>query len=204
MKGMKTSPIASGALALPGQITDVSLSLKRGLSAKEYGRVFSLLGRIGRGHPWWIGDALLACEKDHGETYAQHAEIMGLEARTLVNVAHICERIEPARRRAELSFGHHQVVAALESLSDQDRWLEKAATKHWTRAEFRREMKTAGVLRTRSISELEKPDTPEQRIRHALEMIHATRQRLELDQRKTPWAPEQVDDLLNELEAVLA
>jgi len=56
---------------------------------------------------FWLGDLLLAGEEYHwlGADYADHS---------LDNIKSVCRRIEPSRRREELSFDHHATVARLD------------------------------------------------------------------------------------------
>ena len=189
---------------LPGTVTVTSLRLKGDLSYEEWERSCRLVGRVGRGVQWWVADLVMYGEAHFGERMAQGVESMGYDPKTLTNIAWVAERITPGRRRAALSFSHHQVVAALDDTKKQDRWLDKAEAHGWTRAELRTAMKEAGDLPGRggpSEGTAESADERWQRIRKALDVIRATRERVEREARA--WEPKEVDDLLNDLELVL-
>jgi hypothetical protein len=77
----------------------------------------------------------------YGERYKLVASITGYDTQTLMNMAYVTSRFEPARRRESLSFSHHAELAAL-CREEQDRWLERAALERLSvralRAELRR------------------------------------------------------------------
>ncbi len=75
---------------------------------------------------WWIGDALRFGERRYGETYAQALEETDYEYGSLANMAYVAGKVEVSRRRENLSFAHHQVVAPLPP-EEQERWLAEAA-----------------------------------------------------------------------------
>lgn len=191
---------------LPGTVTVTSLRLKGDLSYEDWERSCRLVGRVGRGVQWWVADLVMYGEAHFSDKWSQGVEAIGYDPRTLTNIAWVAERIAPGRRRASLSFAHHQQVAGLDDQRKQDAWLDRAERKGWTRAELRAAMKEAGDVKGRGGPEegtAEGADERWQRIRKALDIVRATRQRLELEQRKHSWDPEAIDDLLNELEAVL-
>lgn len=70
-----------------------------------------------------------------GEEYAQAVEGLGLSPGTLVNYSYTCRQVARSRRRPELSFAHHRVVAPL-SPEGQRAWLGKAADNTWTRSQL--------------------------------------------------------------------
>jgi hypothetical protein len=83
------------------------------------------LGTVGRGSGWWIGDWVRFGNARYGERYKLVASITGYDTQTLMNMAYVTSRFEPARRRESLSFSHHAEVAAL-CEEEQDRWLDRA------------------------------------------------------------------------------
>lgn len=99
------------------------------------------LGTVGRGSGWWIGDWVRYGNARYGERYKLVASITGYDTQTLMNMAYVTSRFEPARRRESLSFSHHAEVAAL-CREEQDRWLERATLERLSvralRAELRR------------------------------------------------------------------
>ena len=86
---------------------------------------------------FWIGDWLNYGEKKYGETYAQAIDQTSYEYGTLLNDKYVASRVEISRRRDNLSFSHHQEVAAL-SPEEQTELLDLAEEKSLPRAEFRK------------------------------------------------------------------
>ena len=64
----------------------------------------------------------------------------GLSYQTLRNYAWIAGRYPVARRRDDLSFGHHAEVASL-SEDDQDMWLLRSSVQKWSRNDLRRALR---------------------------------------------------------------
>jgi hypothetical protein len=62
---------------------------------------------------WAIADAVNFGRDAYGDLYAQWVQETGLAKRTLTNYARIGQLMEPARRRADVSFSHHAEVATL-------------------------------------------------------------------------------------------
>jgi N6-adenosine-specific RNA methylase IME4 len=69
---------------------------------------------------WWI----YGCKREYGDGRAL-AEQVGIDYGTIFNYASVVRAFEISRRRENLSFGHHQAVAALPA-SQQDQWLKRA------------------------------------------------------------------------------
>jgi hypothetical protein len=111
---------------LPGRVTPTSLALQQGLSPDEWCRVLILLGRIGRGSQWWLGDALNYGEGAYGEAHAQYVEQAGYSVKTLLNLSWVAAAVAPERRREDLSWSHHEAVAGLDA-DKQVAWLAVAA-----------------------------------------------------------------------------
>ncbi len=85
---------------------------------------------------WALADAINFGEQAYGEDYAQWVDETGLSKRTLQNIARIGRAIEPARRRAEVSFSHHAEVVSL-PVPEQERLLDAAEAAGMTRYELR-------------------------------------------------------------------
>lgn len=81
------------------------------------------LGVIGRACAWWIGDWLRYGNLRYGEKYSRATQITGYDVKTLRNMVYVASRFDISRRRSNLSWSHHAVVAAL-SPEEQERWLE--------------------------------------------------------------------------------
>lgn len=83
-----------------------------------------------------LADAINFGELAYGDLYAQWVEETGLAKRTLQNIARIGRAIEPARRRAALSFSHHAEVVSLPT-NEQESLLEAAERSGMTRYDLR-------------------------------------------------------------------
>jgi hypothetical protein len=91
---------------------------------------------------WWIADWLAYGESSFQDRYFEAIKTTNLSYQTLRNYAWVARRLEIARRRDALSFGHHAEVAALEQ-PEQDYWLRKAEQLGWSRNQLRNEVKTS-------------------------------------------------------------
>ena len=114
-----------------------------------------------RSSQWWVGAWLVcgedrwlktsdlderaraAAKREYENRYRLAREMLGLEDQTLHNIATVFRKVPDSRRRDELSWGHHESVAALPA-AEQKKWLALAVAKEWTRGELRRALRTAG------------------------------------------------------------
>lgn len=85
---------------------------------------------------WAIADAINFGRDAYGDLYAQWVQETGLAKRTLTNYARIGQAIEPARRRADVSFSHHAEVVTL-PVPDQERLLDAAVASGMSRYDLR-------------------------------------------------------------------
>src|SRR5258705_4874231 len=83
------------------------------LTFDEYLDAGRKLFQLNRVSQWWIGDWCNYGEARYGEKYEQAVRDTGYDRGTLRNIASVAGRIEPSRRRDNLSFKHHVEVAAL-------------------------------------------------------------------------------------------
>jgi hypothetical protein len=104
------------------------------------------LGGISRSNQWWLGDWLRYGTAKWGEKYVEASRITGYDVRSLTNMASLAACFEISRRRDNLSWSHHAVVAALDP-DEQDRWLDMAAAERLSVADLRIELR--GVERRR-------------------------------------------------------
>lgn len=99
---------------------------------------------------WILGDWLQYGEERYGEKYAQALDATSFSYGTLRNDRWVASRIEPARRRDDLSWSHHQEVSSLEP-EQQDFYLEEAERQGWSKRELReaiRKERSDGVCET--------------------------------------------------------
>lgn len=139
-ENLTTQPVA--ALILPGVMTPTSLTLPEGLSFADWEQAGALLQRIEGAVRWWVGDWLNFGERRYGEAYSQAILETGLAERSITNAQWVAGKIEPTRRRVDLSWSHHSEVAALEP-AEQDRMLAAAADKGWNQKALRQAVKKA-------------------------------------------------------------
>jgi hypothetical protein len=99
------------------------------------------LGAISRSNQWWLGDWLRYGAAKWGEKYAEAAKITGYDVRSLANIASLAGCFAISRRRDNLTWSHHAVVAALDP-DEQDRWLDMAATERLSVADLRIELRS--------------------------------------------------------------
>ena len=114
----------SNVLDLPSEcVSDIALVLPDGLSYNAWAGVGKRIFAISHATQWWIGDWVIKGEYSHPEVYTQAIPERSIEA--IRKYTWVASRIEPARRRVELTFSHHEKVARL-GPTDQDRWLKWA------------------------------------------------------------------------------
>jgi hypothetical protein len=99
------------------------------------------LGGISRSNQWWLGDWLRYGTAKWGEKYVEAAKITGYDVRSLANMASLADCFEMSRRRDNLTWSHHAVVAALDP-DEQDRWLDMAAAERLSVADLRIELRS--------------------------------------------------------------
>ena len=127
------------------QVTKTSLKIDKSISGKEYLKVGDFLKRLDGAIQFWVGDWYLRAYADarfFGGT-AYSASLI-FPKRYVQNIAYVCKRIESSRRREDVSFSHHQVVAPLKP-KEQDFWLEKAAKEDISVMKLRRDIKRAKI-----------------------------------------------------------
>jgi hypothetical protein len=123
-----------------GAATAVSLDLPTDISYERYEAVGFALGRAHRTVAWMMGDWINHGEFVFGEKYAQAMLVTNMAEQTLMNYAHISRRIPRERRRAELPFSVHALVAPLEP-QEQTAWLDRAVENDWKREDLREHLR---------------------------------------------------------------
>lgn len=118
------------------------LYVRRSPSWDEYDEVGFSLGGMRGSVPFWIGDYINRGEDTFSARYSQALTHFGqIDYYTVANYASVCRRV-PARigrkshRRDELSFSHHDAVAA-QTHKKQAYWLERAVKENLSSKELR-------------------------------------------------------------------
>ncbi len=116
-------------------------------------RNWELLGqflfRLDHSIQWLIGDWLLQGETNQWGKHEEIAQALDYEVKTLYDYRYVARNVHFSVRTEKLSFGHHKLVAHLET-EQQGRWLSKAANgdidgetglaKPWSISRLRREL----------------------------------------------------------------
>lgn len=119
------------------------------LDANEWAVAGRRIGAIGRSVQWLLGDWIAYGNERFGERYARASRITGYDPQTLMNMVYVASRFATSRRRENLSWSHHEALAALEP-PEQEGWLEQAASHRWSVSDLRGMLRLA---RKRDLSE---------------------------------------------------
>jgi hypothetical protein len=130
--------------------TAVAWVPERDLDLAEWSRAGQRLGVMNRCSPWWLGDWIRYGNSKFGEKYSRASAITGYDRQTLMNMVYVASRFEFSRRRENLSWSHHEVVAGLPP-TEQDQWLDRAVAERWTRADLRLELRAHQGQRDRPL-----------------------------------------------------
>lgn len=116
--------------AVPGTLTEVSLTLRPDLTQQEWLDVGKNLGRAAQGVQWLIGD-WLNYGVDRGYIlygkYELAAELTHMTKDWLYVCAWVARSFAPNERRPELSFTHHKQLASLKPGIERSALLQVAA-----------------------------------------------------------------------------
>jgi hypothetical protein len=119
---MKVSPIGW----VPGRELDVT----------EWASTGRRLGTVGRCIQWLIGDWIAWGNERFGERYSRASKITGYDTQTLMNMVYVASRFSLSRRRENLSWSHHEALAAV-GAEEQEEWLDRAADHRWSVSDLR-------------------------------------------------------------------
>ncbi len=128
----------------PWRFGERALFIRQGISWDEWVSVWQTAEGMHQSSSFYIGDALLAGMREFGEKFAQVVDPKYVNQQR--GAMWVCSRIEPERRRANLSYSLHRELAALEP-DEQDRWLALAEAGSWTVKRLKEAMVIAGLRR---------------------------------------------------------
>jgi hypothetical protein len=112
--------------------TRVGLELPDGLEWVQWEHLGVQLQELAWSYQWYLGDWLLYGEHNYGEEAYQAVQAdSGLALSTLQKAAWVCQSIPLPRRVAELTFSHHERVAAL-TPDEQEYYLGLALQEKWS------------------------------------------------------------------------
>jgi len=109
------------------------------MSFTEWTALGRRLAHVSSASAWALGDWLLFGQRSFGRRYRTALQETNLDYQTLRNYVWVAGRFDPPRRRDALSFQHHAEVASMPE-AEQDLWLHRAETEHWSRNELRRRL----------------------------------------------------------------
>jgi hypothetical protein len=110
------------------------------LDLAEWVTVGRRLGAMARCSQWWLGDWIRYGNTKFGERYRRAAAVTGYDVQSLMNMVYVASRFEFSRRRENLSWSHHETVAALDR-DEQERWLGRAGRDSLSVADLRLELR---------------------------------------------------------------
>lgn len=126
------------------------------LDANEWASAGRRIGVVGRCVQWLLGDWSVYGNEKFGERYSRASKITGYDPQTLMNMVYVASRFPISRRRENLSWSHHEALAALEP-DEQDSWLDQAEGHRWSVADLRTMLRLA---RKRSLAEQVEDEEP--------------------------------------------
>ena len=107
------------------------------ISFEEWRAVGKKLDQRQRALSFWIGDWIsFGRDKWEKGKYKEAEAEFTQKYGTLTNAVYVCQRIEPSRRRENLSFSHHREVAKFD-IKEQDYYLDYAEKNHLSSRELR-------------------------------------------------------------------
>jgi hypothetical protein len=122
-------------------VTEVGLQIPQTVDFGTWEQAGRKIARIAESSTWCLGDWLIYGQDQYADRYRLAIDSARLDYQTLRNYAWVARRFELSRRRIRLSFQHHAEVAALPP-EEQDRWLDLAEGKGWSRNELRKNIRT--------------------------------------------------------------
>lgn len=136
-----TRPSASARDRQTSSRTAVAWAPEDNIDVREWVRAGHRLGAMTRCSQWWLGDWIRYGAGRWGERYKDAARITGYDIQSLRNFAYVAGRVEPYRRRDNLTWSHHAELCALEP-EEQDRWLDVAENQSLSVKDMRVELRT--------------------------------------------------------------
>lgn len=133
----------TGEIAIPGaQITKRGLIVNGALSRETWSAIGNSLMGIEGALQWLIGDWIVYGNQELKIPLAEIGEMINRKPKTLQNWAWVIRAFPFSRRKDDtLTFGHHALVAGIESPDEQDRWLRLALDNDWSVAQMQKAMR---------------------------------------------------------------
>jgi hypothetical protein len=133
----------------------------REMEFPEWAEAGRRLGAMGRCGQWGLGDWIRYGNTKFGERYAWAARVTAYDSQTLMNMVYVASRFEISRRRENLSWSHHETLAALQP-DEQDYWLDRAIADHLSVSDLRLELRASRRNEASPSADCHKPATRDQ------------------------------------------
>lgn len=132
---MTGSPVPPNLLG--ASLTPTGLDIDPSTTVEAWEELGQHLAGFRDATAWALGDWLIFGERAYGEDrVAQAIEVTGRSKATLIKYRWVASHISAERRRSELSFTHHELVARHRA-EKADEWLDAAAKGGWSVEELR-------------------------------------------------------------------
>jgi hypothetical protein len=140
-----------------GAITPTSLSLaaRTDLTIEQFLSIAAYLSTVHDATKWWLADLVLEAEARFGELAYQIAAATGRSERTLGNWVWVASRVPRSRRREDLTFSHHVLVAPL-GPEEQISYLDRAEAEEWSSRKLK-----AAIEEQRALAPVENDECPD-------------------------------------------
>lgn len=140
-----TGPIqALAKLEKGGMVHPLGFTPRPGMSYHSFVGICVAVREMKESINFVVGDLIIEGEKMFGDEVYQALEELDISVGTKQQCIRVAERIPQARRRGELKWSHHRAVAAFEP-EEQDRWLQEAIDRAWTKGELEQAIRDAGA-----------------------------------------------------------
>lgn len=123
-----------------GLITDLGMRLPAMISYERAEALAANLGRATDSMQFVVGDFIVQVEALFPEHWTQAVEALGLDEPDRIRMARVAERVPLERRKRQLSWSHHRLVAHLDGEA-QEHWLNLAVNEGLSTAVLRDRLK---------------------------------------------------------------
>lgn len=121
-------------------VTPLGLRFPADMTLAAWENAGRQLAGISNSSMWCLGDWVAYGLDRYTDRYKDAIAAAGLDYQTLRNYVWVSRRFDRSRRRPDLSFQHHAEVASLPP-DEQDRWLDRAAQRGWSRNQLRQRLR---------------------------------------------------------------
>lgn len=132
---------SSGVSRGPSKVM-ITWKPSREIDIHEWTTAGRRIGAVSRAIQWLLGDWIAYGNLKFGERYVRASRITGYDTQSLMNMVYVASRFSVSRRRENLSWSHHEAVAALDD-EKQDYWLDQAFEHRWSVADLRMMLRSA-------------------------------------------------------------